>query len=693
MTKRAIVCLLICCLDVAAQSVTLEKLLSAPFPSDLVAAPAGGKFAWVLNERGARNIWVAEPPSYQGRRLTSFHDDDGQDLAQLAWTPDGKSIVYVRGGDFEGPDSKNPNPASVTTEVEQAIWIVPALGGTARKLAEGHSPAVNPRGDAVAFLKKGEINLIKLSDGAKPEQILHEKGKADSLRWSPDGKSLAYVSERGTHSFVAVFDTEAKSLRFLDPSVDRDIEPAWSPDGKEVAFVRIAARTVAFAFGPVREAEPWSIRVANVSTGAGREIWRAQPGPGSAFHEMVAENQLLWGDGRIVFPWEATGWLHLYAVPANGGPAADLSGPGDYEVEHVSLTADRRAVLFSSNKNDIDRRHLWRASLNGGAPEPVSSGEGLEWSPVASSDGKAIALLASTATMPAHAALVTGSLAPRDLAPDAAPAGFPSASLVTPRQVIFSSADGLPIHGQLFVPPDFQAGQRRPALIFFHGGSRRQMLLGFHYMYYYHNAYAMNQYLASLGYIVLSVNYRSGIGYGLNFREALHYGATGASEYNDVQGAGVYLRGRADVDPKRIGLWGGSYGGYLTALGLARASDLFAVGVDFHGVHDWNTEIPNFVPAYNAGKDQNVARVAFESSPMASVSTWRSPVLLIHGDDDRNVPFAETVTLVEALRKQHVPFEQLIFPDEIHDFLRTESWLRAYHAGVDFLGKYLKPRE
>ena len=125
-------------------------------------------------------------------------------------------------------------------------------------------------------------------------------------------------------------------------------------------------------------------------------------------------------------------------------------------------------------------------------------------------------------------------------------------------------------------------------MIFFHGGSRRQMLLGWHYMDYYHNAYGMNQYLASLGYVVLAVNYRSGIGYGLNFREAINYGASGASEFNDVLGAGLYLRTRPDVDPKRIGLWGGSYGGYLTALGLARASDLFAAGVDFHGVHDWS---------------------------------------------------------------------------------------------------------
>src|SRR5260221_13978266 len=120
-------------------------------------------------------------------------------------------------------------------------------------------------------------------------------------------------------------------------------------------------------------------------------------------------------------------------------------------------------------------------------------------------------------------------------------------------------------------------------MIFFHGGSRRQMLPGWHYMDFYHNAYGMNQYLASLGYIVLSVNYRSGIGYGLNFREALNYGATGASEFNDVMGAGLYLRGRADVDPHKIASWGGSYGGYVTGPALAGAANLFAVGADFHG--------------------------------------------------------------------------------------------------------------
>ena len=216
------------------------------------------------------------------------------------------------------------------------------------------------------------------------------------------------------------------------------------------------------------------------------------------------------------------------------------------------------------------------------------------------------------------------------------------------------------------------------------------MLLGWHYRGYYHNAYALNQYLASAGYVVLSVNFRSGIGYGMEFREALNYGARGASEFNDVLGAGLYMKSRGDVDPNRIGLWGGSYGGYLTALGLARASDLFAAGVDIHGVHDWNFVIRNFQPSYNPLENQEISRLAFESSPMASVEDWRSPVLLIHGDADRNVPFSETVDLVEQLRKHGVEFEQLIFPDEVHGFLLHRNWLAAYRAAADFFDRKLR---
>jgi dipeptidyl aminopeptidase/acylaminoacyl peptidase len=672
--------------SLSAKTFTLEQVLSAPFPSELTAAPGGGAVAWVLDEHGARNVWYAAAPDFKGTRLTSWTEDDGQDVGQLRFTADGKSVVFVRGGDLEFLGRPDPNPTANPAGVEQAIWMV-SPGQTPRKVTEGHSPAVSPKAPVVAFLRGGQIWTATLDGSGKPAQLIHGRSgvTADELAWSPDGVRLAFVSDRGNHSFIAVYDFGAKSICYMEPSVDHDSSPAWSRDGKQIAFIRVF-QTGSTTRGPVRSSsEPWAIRIANAADGTGRQIWRADPGPGSAFHRMVAEDQLFWGAGdRIVFPWEKDGWQHLYSVSPEGGQAAALT-PGAFEVEHVAITDDGKEAIFSSNQNDIDRRHIWRVAVNSGPAKQVTSGEGLEWSPVAAANG--VAFLHSDGRHPARAA-IRGGTSEHDLAPDSIPADFPVDSLVMPRQVIYSSPDGLQIHGQLFLPAGLKAGEKRPALIFIHGGSRRQMLLGWHYMDYYNNAYGMNQYLANQGYVVLAINYRSGIGYGLNFREALNFGAAGGSEFNDVEGAGLFLRGREEVDPARIGLWGGSYGGYLTAMGLSRASDLFKAGVDFHGVHDWNALRSSVAPpagtlAAEAARE-DAAHLAFESSPMASIKTWRSPVLLIHGDDDRNVSFSETVTLVGALRAQGVYFEQLIIPDEIHGFLRQASWLRAYKAAADF---------
>ena len=667
---------------------TLEQVMSTPFPSELVASPTGGKVAWVFDARGVRNIWVAEPPDYKGRPLTSYGADDGQEIAQLAWTADADAIVYARGGDFE-MQREAPNPLSNPQGVEQDIWVVALAGGPPRKLAVGHSPAVSPKGNAVAFVYKDQVWLVKLGGNDKPAQLIHARGKAESLRWSPDGSMLAMVSAREDHSFIGVYDFAQKSLRYLDPSVDRDQAPVWSPDGKQCAFLRLPAVSDSEEFGPKRAGPPWSIRVADVATGAGHEVWKAPEGRGSVFRGIRAEQQLLWAAGdRLIFPWEGDGWMHLYSTPVSGGDAR-LITPGEYEVEDVVLTPNRGEIVFNSNMEDADRRHLFIEPVTDHVPRLLKGGKGIEWSPVVTSDGHQIVLLHSDAHWPARPAILTSNGELRDLAPQAMPADFPARQLVEPQPVIITAADGLKIHGQIFLPHDVQSGDRHPAVVFFHGGSRRQMLLGWHYMQYYHNAYAMNQYLASRGYIVLSVNYRSGIGYGMEFREAANYGPTGASEFHDVRGAGLYLRSRPDVDPARIGLWGGSYGGYLTALGLARASDLFACGVDFHGVHDWNLEVPRTLRAENPQKLEDWARVAYQSSPLADVKTWRSPVLLIQGDDDRNVAFSNMVQLVEALRKQDVEFQQIVFPDEVHDFLTHEHWLTAFHAAAEFLASHL----
>ncbi len=683
---------------------TIEQALSAPFCSELRAAPVGRKLAWVANIDGRRNIWIAEPAGsgFASRQITHYADDDGQELSGLSWLPDGNAIVYTRGGSAEGDGHPVPNPAWFPHGAQQQVWIVNLAGPEStpvpRLLGEGHSPAVSPDGKTVAYIDKGQVWTVSIAaNDAKPEQLLVTRGTAHNLRWSPDGARLAFVSDREDHSFIAVYFFADKAVDYLDPSTDLDQSPVWSPDSKRIAFLRIPGDKNALLFVPHRTALPWSIRVADVTTGVGREIWKTEEGIGSAYRETDSEDQLHWAAGdRIVFPWEApNGWLRLWAAPASGGAGKLLTPGDDFEVEHVSMSRDGKTLVVDSNQGDIDRRHVWRVTFDGHGgftpAQAVTSGDGIETQPVVASDGT-VAVLRSDAHVPMRAAIADdGKLT--DLAPQAIPASFPADQLVTPQQVIFNASDGMKIHGQLFLPRDLKPGERRPAAVFFHGGSQRQMLLGWHYMEYYSNAYAMNQYLASKGYIVLSVNYRSGIGYGLDFREALNYGADGASEFNDVMGAGLFLRSRPDVDGAKIAAWGGSYGGYLTALALSRASDLFAAGVDMHGVHDWNLEMPTFVPGYDPQARADIARLAFESSPMSSIKTWRSPVLLIQGDDDRNVPFAETVQLAEALRRQHVEFEELVFPDEIHDLLLRRSWVHAYAAGADFLDRKLGWRD
>ncbi len=673
---------------------SIERILSAPFTSELVASPSGARVAWVFDDRGARNIWVAEGPEFARRRVTSYIGDDGQEITRLGFTGDGATLVYVRGG-AANRAGEAPNPTSAAAGADQAVWAVAAGGGVPRKLGAGGAPALAPRGDLVAFVQRGQIWTAGVGGTQPAVQAARTRGSARSLAWSPDGTRLAFSSGRGSHAFVGVFTVATGALVWLQPSLDTDDHPAWSRDGTRVAFIRRPPAGDRLIFHPEREGPPWSIVVADAASGEGREVWRAAPGRGSVFQPVEFGAQLAWtADDRLVFPWEREGWKHLYSLPVASGGTATLLTPGAFEVDDVSYAPDGRSAVVSSNQGDIDRRHLWRVATNGGTPPvPLTPGRGLEWNPAMLADGVSVAFVKADARRPGQPALLAGDGTQRGFGPDAVPPTFPAADLVEPEAVQITAADGMAIPAQLFQPATpLAAGEKRPALIFFHGGSRRQMLLGWNYRSYYHNAYAFNQFMAAKGYVVLSVNYRSGIGYGLEFREALDYGAAGASEYNDVVGAGLFLRARPDVDPARIGLWGGSYGGYLTAMGLARASHLFAAGVDVHGVHDWNNAIRHFMPDYRPEQRPEVARRAFLASPMAFIDGWRSPVLLIHGDDDRNVPFTESIELVEALRARSVQVEQLVLPDEVHGFLLHRSWQRAYSAAAGFLDRHLAPR-
>ena len=678
----------------AAQSFDIEDVMSAPFPDGLVSASAAEVIAWTSNDHGSRNVWLARGPDWVGERVTDWTGDDGQEVGGLSLAPDGSWILFTRGGG-SNRDGWTPAPGQDLEGADRTTWLLDLTDPSAEPVEIGRWGTLSPDGSMIAWTQGGGIRVADF-DGSEPDGdasrvIATPRRGAGSLTWSPDGRHIAFVSNRGNHSLIGIAAVDGSGFRFPAPHVTRDREPTWSPDGTRIAFLRSFAPEPTLPFVPTpSDPLPWSIVVLDVSTDATTTVFEAEPGRGSRFAGVSADRDLWWTmDDRLVFPWEKDGWKRFWSVAPDGGDLR-LITPGEHVIQYAELGPDGRTFVFDSNRDDLDRKHVWRVGSDGSNLELLTPGEGVEWMPRMLASGD-VAFLGSGARMAARPFVRPAGGGARITPQGPLPDAFPASRLVTPRQVIFPATDGLQIHAQLFLPPDLRDGERRPALVFLHGGSRRQMLLGFHNRGYYHNAYAMNQWLASAGYVVLAVNYRSGVGYGLDFREAEDYGATGASEVRDVIGAALWLGSRDDVDPERIGLWGGSYGGYLTAHGLTRAPELFAAGVDFHGVHDWNVGIGYFVPSYEPENMPEFSRLAFESSPLSQVDRWEDPVLLIHGDDDRNVRFDETITLAKALELRGVHWESLVFPDEVHGFLLHRSWVSAYRATLDFFDRMLRP--
>ncbi|HEY5072185.1 MAG TPA: prolyl oligopeptidase family serine peptidase [Caulobacteraceae bacterium] len=682
----------------AQPGVTIEAVLGYPFQSGLVAAGKAGAIAWVRTLRGVRNVWVARGPGFAPSQVTRSSEDDGQEISQLTFSPDGARLAWVRGGDHDAnwpaKGDLAPDPTADPRQPEVTIWAIAAPGRPPVAVAKGDGPAVSARG-VLAFIKDKQVWTAPLDGRGKAERLFFDRGHDGSLAWSPDGGRLAFVSDRGDHALIGVFVAKDRPLIYLEPSTSRDGAPAWSPDGARIAFVRRPGAGGSPLPILAEAPDPWSIRVADAASGVGHRVWRSPDTLAGSHPQGEGEANLGWAAGdRLVFVAELDNWPHLYSVPAAGGEPLLLT-PGAFMVEHVSESRDGRFMVYDANAGaaaeDGERRHLFRVPIDRAAPMALTRGAGLEWSPVAA-DETHVAFIAAGAQAPPSVALADVRTADRRELSSGTKTDFPADELVTPSAVSFTSADGVTVHGQLFRPRHDEAAAN-PAVIFVHGGPPRQMLLGWHYMDYYSNAYAVNQYLANHGFVILSVNYRLGIGYGRAFNHPLHAGLAGAAEYQDVLAGARFLQRQEGVDSSRIGIWGGSYGGYLTALALARDSATFKAGVDMHGVHDWSRILARELDApqarFEQGDRAEAMASAWKSSPDADVARWRSPVLLIQGDDDRNVPFQQTIDLARRLEDRHVPFEELVIPNEIHGFLRYRSWLEADTATVRFLERTL----
>ena len=727
---------------------TIAPFLSPASPLTLASARNADRIAWMVYDRGLRNVYTAAAPDFRAVRVTNFLRDDGTDLTDVKVSDDGRIIVFVRGS---APNRFGwvANPSHDPSGAERAIWAVRSTGGPAWRVAEGAAPQLSPDGRTVLFTRNGQIYHARVMRGATVTAMdtggvpfIQAWGRNGTPTWSPDGRRVAFVSDRENHAFVAVYDVSTRTVTYLAPSVDCDGGPTWSPDSKRLAFYRrpgtpfgnqqqrgaggignpagaaVSANTTlqignpsggcaAGAGGGLRAAtagrpdsdgtglrrspgfytatfaggHTLELMIADVVTGKSTRVWRNAPGD-SVFTSLA---NMTWAGNSVIFPVNVPKdeWDRWYRIPVSGGePSVLTTTDGMIEdATSVALSKDGGHTLYyCTNATDIERRHIWAVSTSGGTPRRVSSGSGIETYPQPLASGASLAVISFDARTPASIAIVpTAGGAPRRIFPTLA-AAFPTAKHVVPEVVATKAADGLALSNTLFLPKDMKAGEKRPALIFVHGGPRRQMMPGYHYMQFYHWAYAVNQWLADQGYIVLSINYRSGVGYGKSFANAPNTQGRGNSEYQDVVAGAKYLQGRADVDPTRVGIWGLSYGGLLTSQALARNSDIFVAGADLAGVHLYGNVI-------------DTANLAFRSSAVGAMDTWKSPVFLVHGDDDRNVDFAQTVGLVQLLRARDVYHELIVVPDDLHESMIHANWIDTFDRMGEFLKRFVWNKE
>lgn len=730
-----------------------QQFLNNPNPLELVAAKKADRVAWTAYEEGKRNAYTAAAPAFAPVRLTSFMKDDGIDISNIRISDDGSIVVFLRGtapnrdgwvaNASADPDGADRSIWAVRTAGGPA-WRV-AEGTTPELAPDGSSVLFVKEGEIYRARIAAAKPAAPIDRAEKP--FIRNWGVQSAPRWSPDGRKIAFVSTRQDHSFIAVYDVATRKISYMAPDVDFDGNPMWTADSRHIVFTRRPGLPFALqgqqggggigipngpafqtpggrggrggrgnaepAPGPQPRVAPipglsratfrggytLALWKADVGTGEAQEVWHNEPND----RLIIAINNPRLAGSHVIFPLNAGGggrggrgvpqeerpagpvdeWDRYYSIDiSTTGAKPVLLTTTDGLIEDqtsVALSADGRTLYYCTNAKDIDRRHIWAVPVTGGTPRQVTGGNGIETWPAPLASGKVLATLSADWKRPQSVGVWTLAESTQTTQRYVFPSSlknFPLDRHVEPQAVMTKAADGLDVPNQLFLPKDIKPGERRPAIVFVHGGPARQMLLGYHYMHFYHWAYGMNQWLADQGYVVLSINYRSGIGYGRSFRQAPNTGGRGNAEYQDVLAGGKYLQGRPDVDPNRIGIWGLSYGGVLTAQALARNSDIFKAGVDLAGVHLW-------------GSSLDPDDVSFKSSVVGAIEGWKSPVLLVHGDDDRNVAFQQTTGLVQLLRQRDVPYELIVFPDDTHESMLHSRWLYTLDRMEVFLRKHL----
>ena len=651
-------------------------------------------------------------------------------------------------------DEGNPRWArresAVTFTRDNNLFIVPLDSGEIAQLTDVQLKKREPRDtDSQKFIKAEEPKLIEHTRiEAEKKKRAEEKDKANGLpKFELADRQSAtdlQLSPDGTHVFILVVERSDVSKRANVPnyvtesSYTEDI-PARTlvgdaQDNRALAVLDLVTGKSVTVDSPVtgvkdtketKDTKPAGVRwgmavlsdagslaVAHVRAANNKDRWLVAVDPDSGkirvldtLHDDAWVREvggsgavdpsfgLLPDQKHVWFLSERDGWMHLFSLDATAAqPAARQLTQGKWEIDAVALSADKTKLYITSSEVHPGERHIYAMPIEGGERTKLTSMTG-GTTGEASPDGRTFGLIYSSSTKPNEVYVMpnrTGAAA-RQVSTSTSDE-WRSFKWAEPQFVTYKTRDGVEVHARMFTPE--MVGAKRdpaaPAVVFVHGAGYLQN--AHKYWSSYYREYMFHNLLASRGYVVLDPDYRASAGYGRDWRTAI-YRHMGGKDLEDVVDGARYLVATQKVNPKRLGLYGGSYGGFITLMAMFTTPDVFAAGAALRPVTDW-THYNHDYTANILNEPQADAEAYRRSSPIYFAEGLKGALLICHGMVDTNVLFQDSVRLVQRLielRKEN--WSVAPFPVENHGFEEDTSWADEYKRILKLFEDTLKPHD
>ncbi len=682
---------------------TIEQLIEIKHPSDPIWSPDGKHVAFIWDRADIRNLYVSNSDgSGQPVQLTDFPDGNVHDFF---WNEDGNTLFFPHEG---------------------ALWQVAVSGGTLKPVWNNpeHAGDFVPSPDArrIAFVRSsaaekdsshhGSDLIIRwLSDGTE-STVAHDDVSISRILWSPDGKSLAYTAGSKIIQHDESPKYSGQKLVFRDPEyVPGQIYAVKLDGGKPVAIAKpdeygglawIDSNRLVFD-GQSKDFKKYFIYTADAATGSAKTLHEIDEAKFWSIPDWGEAGAQPWPspNGKwIAFLSDQDGWDHIYVMPSAGGDAVQIT-KGKFEAWRPAWSHDSTRIAFDANSEDHPGDRMLGVANIGDDPEHatvtyITSGKGTNIEPHWS-DGDAYLVYQHTDTHNSadlFAINASAGAQPVRLT-ESMPAGIDHSQFVEPQFVHYPGPDGQMVPGWLFVPKHLDKTKKHPAILWIHGDGVNQNYDGWHVQRNYAVYYSIHQYFLQKGYVVFAPDYRGSIGYGRDWRTGV-YMDVGGKDAKDAWMGANYLKSLPYVDGDRIGVWGLSYGGFFTLIAMTDQPTLFRCGVDVAGVVDYvmyyHDPYHGDWTASRIGTPEENPQVYANASPISHIDRLARPLLVLHGTADVNVPFIESVWLIDEALKKHKGdlLSFMMYPGEFHYFSREHVLRDAWHRVDDYFDLHLR---